>query len=85
MGLMHKIGDVFGLSQKVQPISIARHYFDTWYKVHDLVEMLNTFKTVLESGSDPMQEIQLNALRRAGLSNNFAAKSILEHLNKKVR
>ena len=66
---------------KVQPISVAKHYFDTWYKVHDLKEMAKTFETVLERGEDPMRKERLTALHRAKLADNYAAQNLLEYLD----
>ena len=67
---------------KIQPISITKPYFDSWYKVHDLAEMTNVFETVLERGEDPMREERLAVLQRAGLSDHYAAEKILKYLNK---
>ena len=66
---------------KVQPIPVAKRYFDTWYKVRDLEEMTKTFETVLERGKDPMREGRLAVLSRAGLSDQYAAEKILKYLN----
>lgn len=66
---------------KIQPISITKPYFDSWYKVHDLAEMAEVFETVLERGEDPMREERLAVLQRAGLSDHYAAEKILVYLN----
>ena len=70
---------------KVQPIAITKQYFDSWYKVHNLQEMVKTFETVLERGEDPMREIRLLALQRAGLFDSFSAGKILNYLSKMLR
>ena len=57
----------------MQPISAVKRYFDTWYKVHDLGEMSQTFEIVLERGEDPMREERLAVLHSAGLSDHYAA------------
>ena len=69
---------------KVQPIECAKTYFDSLYKVHNLKELGDVLKAVLEEGKDQMREARLSALRRAGLADNFAAKKIISYLNNEL-
>ena len=66
---------------KMQPIAILKPYFDSWYRVHDLTEMEQVFRLVLEQGQDPMREDRCKVLKRAGLTGNYAAKRILDYLD----
>lgn len=55
-------------------------YFEKYYNVHNLDEMYLTFKNILEKSEDPMREERINAVRKAGLLGNNAAKNIVNCL-----
>ena len=74
--LIHLISD----DCKVVPNIIARKNFKTFYQVHNLDEMYETFDKVLIQNIDDKKEERLRVLEETGLLNNYAAKNILQDL-----
>ena len=64
----------------IVPNRIARKNFRTFYQVHDLDEMYETFDKVLIQNIDDKKEERLKVLEESGLLNNYAAKNILEDI-----
>lgn len=66
--------------QQVPPPSIAQAY-STYYQAHNLKEMYECFKLVLEDGQDPKKEERLAALECAGLLGSKAASNIVKYFD----
>jgi len=54
--------------------------YKTFYTVWNLDEMQIVFDTVLVKGEDPRRESRLDAVRRLGFGDNYAAQNILSYL-----
>ena len=78
--LIHLISD----DCLIEPNVIAKRNFDTFYKVHNLEEMYETFDQVLIKNEDPLKEKRLKVLEDSGLLNNYAAKNIMEDILKDI-
>lgn len=63
----------------------SKMIYDTFYDVHDLKEMYDTFRMVIERDEDPNHDKRIAALKRAGLMNSTAADNIVAELRKLVR
>lgn len=62
---------------KVRPMKPAQELFATFYEAHDLDEAFAVFKTVLEDGEDPKEEIRQKAVAAYNLAGVFAAGNIM--------
>lgn len=69
----------------IVPIPSIKKVYDTYYKVHTLEEMYQTFKAVLENGEDINASIRHKALIEAGLVNTNSGGRIINHLIDEIR
>lgn len=70
---------------KVVPAPPAKMYFDTFYQVHNVDELHQTLRRVLEAGEDYRKEERLAMLEKTGLRGNYAAEKIARYLEKELR
>lgn len=63
-----------------KPSSFLRDLYNTYYQVHDLVEMEKVFKNILEEGKDPMRERRNEEAVKAGIINSNSAYKIVKFI-----
>lgn len=63
-----------------RPIALMRGVYETYYQVHDLVEMKKVFKDLLEDRKDVNQMTRLQAVKAAGILNSNAAENIVAYI-----
>ena len=68
----------------IETIDIAQKIFDTFYKVYNLDEMYETFDKVLIQNQDDKKEYRHKVLKESGLTDNYAAKNIMEDIEKVI-
>ena len=64
----------------MKPIEAVKPVWDTYYKVHNLEEMYETFNLVLERGCDPNNEMRQVAVENAGIRGGNASKYIVQYM-----
>lgn len=64
------------------PPKAAREVYDTYYNVHNLEEMQDVFKLVVEKGEDPKRDARLTAIHSSGLASHKASLQIMAYLGK---
>lgn len=62
------------------PPRSAKNVYDTYYQVHNLTEMYETFHLVIERREDPLREKRLKAIQSAGLTEVDASWNIVTHI-----
>ena len=67
---------------KIKPMRPSEKIFDTFYDVHNLDEMYETFEKVIIKGEDEKKEERLSVLKESHLLDNSAAENILADLEK---
>ena len=67
---------------KIKPMTPSLKIFDTFYNVHNLEEMYDTFEKVLIQKQDPLKNKRLKTLKESKLLDNYAAKNIMKDLEK---
>lgn len=65
-----------------EPISKLAALYDTYYKIHDLKELKDVLKDVVEEGLDPLRPKRLAAISETGLGSVYASENIINHLRK---
>lgn len=65
---------------KMVPIALTKKVYDTYYQVHNLDELYETFKMVIEDRQDPSQSVRLKAIGEAGFCGKNAAENIVNYL-----
>lgn len=66
---------------KVQPISVSKQYFDTFYRVTSEDQLEEILNEVLVAGNDSRREVRARVLRDSGMADCYAARNILSFLN----
>ena len=64
------------------PPAAPKKVYDTYYQVHNVEELLNAFKLVIEDGKDPKLEERMEAIREAGLYATNASRNIIDYILK---
>lgn len=64
------------------PAPPSAELFSTFYEVRSLDEMYECFRIVIEQGQDPKKEVRLNAVKKANLTGQNAAKNIMDFFAK---
>jgi hypothetical protein len=67
-----------------KPISSLIDLYDTYYKVHNISELGNTLRMVIEQGEDPMRERRVEALKSTGMIGFNASNAIIGHLRNQL-
>ena len=67
-------------TQKIPLHHLNMEMYDTFYKVHDINELVETLNLVLVKGLDPRREERMAAVRKLGYGDNYAAGNICEHI-----
>ena len=66
----------------MSPAAPSRDVFSTFYEVRNLEEMFSCFRTVIEEGADPKKDVRLQAVKRANLLGQNAARNIMRHFER---
>ena len=59
--------------------------YDSFYQVHNLAEMYETFEKVLVRGEDPKRDVRIKAVKELKLVGNNAARNIVNYILKDLR
>ena len=70
---------------KVIPPKPTKKIFDTFYKIHDNNELFKYLDDIIIGNNDPMIEYRRQTLKELGLANNYAAKNIIEDLERVIK
>ena len=62
------------------PIKVSKDVYDTYYQVHNLDELYDALKLVVEERQDPNKKVRCAAVRNAGLSDRDASANIINYL-----
>lgn len=69
---------------KFVPPKASKDVYDTYYQVRNLDELRKALKTVVQDGLDPMREVRVAAVCRAGLADRNASQNIVSHLREEL-
>lgn len=64
------------------PPKAAREVYDTYYNVHNLGEMRDALRLVVEEGEDPNRDARIEAVHSSGLASYDASRQIIVYLRK---
>lgn len=65
---------------KIVPPKSARRIYDAYYNVHNLTELYEKLKLVVEERQDPNRRIRVAAVHKAKLADEDASKNIVKYL-----
>ena len=72
-------------NRKIEPAPPAKVYFDTFYQVRNISELISVLSRVVEHGDDYRKEERLAMLEKIGLQGNYAARNIVDTISAELK